>query len=128
MHNVLSPDESEWLSVEKSTGDQGFILRTRGCKRKITGFKIKNAGVPRATKSFRVSGASEFNGPWNNLLEGNFEENSLGVTFHLSQPVEVRFVKFELLSSHSGRGGGLRSFTLTEGKILKLFSFILVFA
>ena len=118
VHNVLSPDEGEWLSEEKSTGDQGFILRTRGCKRKITGFRIQNAAVPHATKSFRVSGASDFNGRWNNLLEGNFEENSLGVTFHLNQSVEVLFIKFELLSSHSGRGGGLRSFTLTTGKVI----------
>ena len=118
MHNVLSPDESEWLVDEESTGNQGFVLRTRGCKRKITGFRIQNAAVPRATKSFRVSGASEFNGGWNNLLGGIFEENSLGVTFHLNQPVEVRFIKFELLSSHRGRGGGLQSFTLTTGKVL----------
>ena len=92
VHNVLSSDESEWLADEESTGNQDFILRTRGCKRRITGFQIQNAAVPHATKSFRVSGASDFDGGWNNLLEGNFEENSLGVTFHLSQPVEVRFV------------------------------------
>ena len=128
MHNVLSPDESEWLVDEENTGNQGFVLRTRGCKRKITGFRIQNAAVPRATKSFRVSGASEFNGGWNNLLGGNLEENTLGVTFHLNQPVEVRFVKFEVLSSHSGRGGGLQSFTLTTGKVLKLFSVIVCFA
>ena len=115
MHNVLSHDEGEWLADEESIGDQGFILRTRGCKRKITGFRIQNAAEPHATKSFRVSGASEFNGGWDNLLEGNFEENSPSVTFHLERPVEVRFVKFELLSSNGGRGGGLQSFTLTTG-------------
>ena len=115
MHNVLSPDEGEWLADEESTGDQGFILRTRGCKRKITGFRIQNAAVLHASKSFRVSGASDFNDRWNNLLQGIFEENSLGVTFHLNQPVEVRFVKFEVLSSNGGRGGGLQSFTLTTG-------------
>ena len=43
MHNVLSPDEGEWLSDEENTGDQGFILMTRGCKRKITGFRIMSA-------------------------------------------------------------------------------------
>ena len=118
MHNVLRPDEGEWLVDEESTGDQGFVLRTRGCKRNITGFRIQNAAVPRATKGFRVSGASDSNGRWNNLLEGNLEENSPSGTFHLSQSVEVRFVKFELLSSHSGRGGGLHSFALTTGKVL----------
>ena len=118
MHNVLSPDEGEWLVDEESTGDQGFILRTRGCKRKITGFRIQNAAVPRTTTSFRVSGTLGFNGGWINLLGGNLEENNLGVTFHLNQPVEVRFVKFELLNSYSGRGGGLRFFTPTTGKVL----------
>ena len=118
VHNVLNLDESEWLADEENTEHQGFVLRTRGCKRKITGFRIQNAAEPRATKSFRVSGASEFNGHWNNLLEGSFEENSPSGTFHLSQSVEVRFVKFEVLSSHGGRGGGLRSFTLTTGKVL----------
>ena len=116
VHNALKPDEGEWLADDDD--DQGFVLRTRGCKRKITGFRIQNAAVPRATKSFRVSGASDFNGSWNNLMEGIFEENSLGVTFHLSQSVEVRYVKFELLSSNGRRGGGLQSFALTTGKVL----------
>ena len=117
MHNVLSPDEGEWLADEESTGDQGFVLRTRGCKRAITGIRIQNAAQPRATKSFRVSGASEFNREWKDLVEANLEENSATVTFHLSQPEEVRFIRFELLSSHRGKGGGLRLFRLTTGQV-----------
>ena len=118
VHNVLNLDESEWLADEENTEHQGFVLRTRGCKRKITGFRIQNVAVPHATKSFRVSGSSDFKGRWKNLLQGIFEENSRGVTFHLNQSVEVLFIKFELLSSHSGRGGGLHSFALTTGKVL----------
>ena len=116
VHNVLSPNEREWLAEKESTGDQGFVLRTRGCKRVMTGIRIQNAAQPRATKSFRVSGASEFNREWKDLVEANLEENSATVTFHLSQPEEVRFIRFELLSSHRGGVGGLQSFSLTTGK------------
>ena len=116
VHNVLNLDESEWLADEENTEHRGFVLRTRGCKRVITGIRIQNAAQPRATKSFRVSGASEFNREWNNLLEANLGENSATVTFHLSQPEEVRFIRFELLSSHRGGVGGLQSFSLTTGK------------
>ena len=81
VHNVLNLDESEWLADEENTEHQGFVLRTRGCKRAIRGIRIQNAAQPRATKSFRVSGASEFNGQWKDLVEANLEENSATVTF-----------------------------------------------
>ena len=117
VHNVLNLDESEWLADEKNTEHLGFVLRTRGCKRVVTGIRIQNAAQPRATKSFRVSGASEFNRQWNNLVEANLEESNALATFHLSQPEEVRFIRFELLSSHRGKGGGLRLFRLTTGQV-----------
>ena len=116
VHNVLQLDETEWLTKGKSTGDQGFVLRIRGCKRTITGIRIQNAAKPSATKTFRVMGASEINGDWNNLLEADLEENSEFATFHMIQPVELRFVRFELLSSHRGEVAGLQSFSLTTGK------------
>ena len=117
VHNVLNLDEGEWLADEENTEHQGFVLRTRGCKRVVTGIRIQNAAQPRATKSFRVSGASEFNREWKNLVEANLEENNAIATFHLSQPEEVRFIRFEVLSSHRGRGGGLRLFRLTTGQV-----------
>ena len=117
VHNVLNLDESEWLADEENKEHQGFVLRTRGCKRAITGIRIQNAAQPRATKSFRVSGASEFNRQWNNLVEANLEENNAVATFHLSQPEEVRFIRFVVLSSHRGKGGGLQLIRLTTGQV-----------
>ena len=115
VHNVLDLDEREWLADKESRKGQGFVLRTRGCKRTITGIRIHNAAQPNAIKGFRVSGALEYKGQWENLLETDLEENSDSATFHLSQTIELRFIKFEVLSSHSEGGEGLHSFSLTTG-------------
>ena len=110
VHNVLANDETEWLAEE----GQGFVLRTRSCERKITGVRIQNAGQPRASKSVRISGAIAFKQSWNILAETDMEENAGTITFHFSQSVLVRFIKFELLS---GESGGLCFFFPTTGFI-----------
>ena len=117
VHNVLANDETEWLA-EKG---QGFVLRTRSCERKITGVRMKNAGQPRSSKSVRISSALAFKESWNILAETDMEENTGTVTFHFSQSVLVRFIKFELLSYYDGESGGLRFFFPTTGFISTTF-------
>ena len=119
VHNVLNNDETEWLAEEGRTDEQGFVLRTRGCMRKITGLKIKNAAKPYTAKGFKVSWALKY-GQWENLAEGNLEEDASLATFHLDQPIRVRFIRFELLSYHGTKGGGLRSFFPLTGDIVSL--------
>ena len=111
---MLVSDETEWLAEEVRTEGQGFVLRTRGCERKITGLKIKNAAQPNAAKGFRVSGTLLYSGEWINLAEGSLEEETSPVTYHFSQSQEVRFIKFLLRSSYGGQGG-LSFFTLQTG-------------
>ena len=114
VHNVLNNDETEWLAEEGRTEEQGFVLRSRACKAKIIGLKIKNAAKPYATKGFKVSGALEY-GQWESLAEGDLEEIASLVTFYFDQPLLVGYIRFELLSYHGGKGGGLRSFSLMTG-------------
>ena len=99
VHNVLNNDETEWLAEEGRTEEQGFVLRSRACKAKIIGLQIKNAAKPSATKGFKVSGALEY-GQWESLAEGDLEEIASFATFHLDQPIQVRYTRFELLSYH----------------------------
>ena len=117
VHNVLNNDETEWLAEEGRTEEQGFVLRTRGCERKITGLKIRNAAKAFSTKGFKVSSALK-HGQWNSLAEGNLEQIAPFVTFHMDQSVQVRYIRFELLSYHGTKGGGLRSLSLLTGNII----------
>ena len=75
VHNVLNKDETEWLAEEGRTEEQGFVLRTRGCERKITGVRIQNAAKPHASKSFKISSALGLKEPWNKLLQADLEES-----------------------------------------------------
>ena len=115
VHNLLSQDENVWLADE--INDQGFVLRIRGCKRKITGLRIRNAAQPWSSKRFNVSGALEYPGPWTNLLEKELSETDAILTFHFSQPREVQFLRFELLSHYGKMGGGLKFFSPLAGSI-----------
>ena len=110
VHNVLTNDETEWLAEE----NQSFVLRTRGCERKITGVRIQNAAPPHASKNVRISRSLGNKQPWNTLVQADLEENVGIATFHFDQFLDARLLKFELLSSHSARGG-LRSISFTTG-------------
>ena len=115
VHNVLNSDETEWLAGEGRTDKQGFVLRTRGCERKITGVRIQNAAPPHASKKVRISWSLAHKQPWwNTLVEEELDESVGTATFHFSQFVFARLIRFELLNSYNGRGG-LRSVSLTTG-------------
>ena len=115
VHNVLNNDETEWLAEEGRTEEQGFVLRTRGCERKITGVRIQNAASPHASKKVRISWSLAYKQPWwNTLVEEELDENVGIATFHFDQFVFARLIRFELLNSYNGRGG-LRSVSLTTG-------------
>ena len=115
VHNLLNQDESEWKADESTGQDQGFTLRIRGCKKNMTGLRIRNAVQPWASKRFKVSGAHKYTGPWINLVEEELNETNAILTFHFSQPLEVQFVRFELLSFYSQQGGGLNFFSPLAG-------------
>ena len=115
VHNLLNQDENEWRTDEDTTQDQGFVLRIRGCERNITGLRIRNAVWPWASKRFKVSGALEYTGPWINLVEEELKKTDSVLTFHFSQPLETKFLRFDLLSYFSQRGGGLNFFSLMAG-------------
>ena len=116
VHNVLNSDETEWLAEEGRTEEQGFVLRTRGCERKITGVRIQNAAPPHASKKVRISRSLGNKQPWNTLVQADLKENVGIATFHFDQFLDARLLKFELLSSHSARGG-LRSISFTTGTL-----------
>ena len=120
VHNVLNSDETEWLAGEGRTDKQGFVLRTRGCERKITGVRIQNAAKPHASKSFGISSARGLKEPWNKLLKADLEENVDKVTFHLAQSVLTRFIRFDVFRNNSVKGGGVRLLSFTTGDDLKL--------
>ena len=120
--NLLTQDESEWRADESTTKDQGFMLRIKGGVRNVTGIRIQNAAQPWASENFRLSGAPEKNGPWINLVEKELEETNAIQTFNFGQPQVVQFLKFELLSYASQRGGGLRFFSHILGKLIRLLS------
>ena len=114
-----------WLA--KNTG-QGFIMRVDTCARLIAGFQIKNigkglSGRNRVTKEYKVSGSLSENGPWKTLLEdqlndttGNKAASLLNFTFE--KPVEIQFLKFDLVSFW-GAGGGLQYFAPILGTTSK---------
>ena len=120
VHNVLDNDKTEWLAEEGRTEEQGFVLRTRSCERKITGVRIQNAAKPHAAKSFKISSALGLKESWNKLLKADLEENVDKVTFQLAQTVLTRFIRFDVFRNNSVRGGGVRLLSFTTGDDLKL--------
>ena len=114
-----------WLA--KSTG-QGFIMRVDTCVRLIAGCQIKNigkgwSGRNRVTKEFKVSGSLSENGPWETLVEDQLNDttgNKLAslLNFTFERPVEIQFLKFDLVSFW-GNGGGLQYFAPILGTTSK---------
>ena len=115
-----------WLIKDQYTG-HGFTLKLSTCKMAIVGVRIKNINhVPRgftrptrATQSFRVSGVLRDSGPWEQLLEEEFENPMpYGApaptlqTLYFKEAVEVQFLRFDLDSYWGDVGGGLAYFSV----------------
>ena len=70
-----------------------------------------------ATKRFKVSGSMNKNGPWETLVEDQLVDTSGAdqaaflLNFTFDKPVEIQFIKFDLISFWPGPvGGGLQYF------------------
>jgi len=85
------------------------------CPRLIAGCQIKNKGISYddygtdPTREFRVSGSMNKNGPWEVLVEEELEDTrdkaaSL-LNFTFEEPVEIQFIKFEMVSMWGSFGG-----------------------
>ena len=106
-----------WLAEWQKTTEQGFTLKLDDCARLIAGCQIKNTGKGNsgiATKNFKISGSMNENGPWETLLEDQLVDTSRGeaaslLNFTFKEPVEIQFVKFDLIS-YWGSSGGLQYF------------------
>ena len=114
-----------WLAKYRKTSGQGFTLRLDDCARLIAGCQIKNKGKGLrsgySTKAFKVKGSMNENGPWETLVEdqlaytSNWEVASL-LDFTFEKPVEIQFLKFDLISYWEwGSGGGLQYFAAIPG-------------
>ena len=109
-----------WLAEARKTEGQGFTLKLDNCARMIAGCQIKNIRGPhvpccnQATKGFKVSGSKNETGPWEILVEdelinrGNKPASLVNFTF--VEPVEIQYIKFDLVSYWSPNGGGLQYF------------------
>ena len=77
---------------------------------------VKNKGNDYwATKKFRVSGSLNENGPWRTLIEEKLADTRYLsdadlVDFTFDHPVEIQFLKFELVSYWGEYGGALQYF------------------
>ena len=117
--DLLSPQKSNfWLAELNKTVGQGFTIKLDTCARMIAGCQVKNKGAGSrtgwATKSFRVSGSLNERDPWQTLVEGELVDTTGGrraalLNFTFEKPVEIQFMKFELISFW-GDGGGLQYF------------------
>ena len=92
-------------------------MRLDYCKRIIVGIQIKNTGKgggDRLTDEFRVSGSLNETGPWKTLVEAHLADtrgvNASLVNFTFVEPVEIQYIKFDLVSYWGPRGGGLQYF------------------
>ena len=107
-----------WVAEMVKTTGQGFTLKVDNCKRLIGGCQIKNKGQGYAnyyaTKEFRVSGSINENGPWETLVEDQLVDTRHSpaplVNFTFEEPVEIQFIKFDLISYWGTNAGGLQYF------------------
>ena len=116
-----------WLAESGKTTWQGFIMRVdrrssymQICKRMITGIQIKNTRNEEArtygTDKFQVSGSENETGPWKTLVQDHLDDptNSSGpiplVNFTFEEPVQIQYLRFDLISNWGAGGGGLQYF------------------
>merc|ERR1711971_947631 len=107
-----------WLAEFQKTTGQGFTMRLDACARSVAGIQIKNIGKGLnshfATKAFKISGSMNENGPWETLVEDQLDDTR-GIAaslfnFTFEKPVEIQFIKFDLISYWGAGGGGLQYF------------------
>ena len=108
-----------WLAEFGKTTGQGFTLRLDACTRLIAACRIKNKGkglsYGYATKDFKISGSMNENGPWETLVAEQLVDTTGGkaaslLNFTFDKPVEIQFIKFDLISYWGTSGGGLQYF------------------
>ena len=137
IYGIFSEGDIYWLTKNKYTG-HGFTIKLGACKVSIVGVHVKNikhrtsqAHLPsRATRSFRISGVLRESGPWEQLLEEEFQDPMPEgapaptiQTFHFKEAVEVQFLRFDLDSYWGTTGGGLDYFSVitVSGNLFLLF-------
>ena len=104
-----------WLPQVGQTNGQGFTVRVDTCARMIAGVQIKNARNAHeyATNEFKVSASLNKKGPWETVVDSRLpdtrKEAATLLNFTFEQPVELKYLKFELIS-YWARGGGLQYF------------------
>ena len=115
--NVLVLNNGKyWLATKEPV--EGFTIKIDNCARMIAGCQIKNMGKGassnRATKDFLVSGSIHENGTWQTLVQDQFADTSEKfatlLNFTFEEPVEIQYLKFELISYWGSNGGGLQYF------------------
>ena len=126
VEGIFTAGGNYWLAKNQYTG-HGFTIKLSDCKMSIVGVRVKNiAHVPggigrptRATRGFRVSGVLRDSGPWEPLLEEEFQDPMPEgapaptiQTLHFKEAVEVQFLKFDLDSYWGTTGGGLDYFSV----------------
>ena len=108
-----------WLADYRRTTGEGFTLKVDTCRRLVAGFQIKNKGngsaMWRITREFQVLGSLNMTGPWEILAENELE-NTRGkpaplLNYTFEKPVEIQFLKFNLVSYWGREGGGLQYFS-----------------
>ena len=107
-----------WAAEYQKTEGQGFTIKLDNCPQVIAGCQIKNVArgsfSARGTRGFRVSGALDENGPWKTLVEDELVDtegkSAILRNFTFEEPVEVQFLKFDLISYWGTNGGGLQFF------------------
>ena len=124
IEGIFTDGGKYWLTNNRYTG-HGFTIKLSDCRITVAGVRIKNvAHVPtsstrptRSTKGFRVSGVLKDSGPWEELLEEEFEDalsaeapTPTVQTFYFKEAVEVQFLRFDLDSYWGDVGGGLDYF------------------
>ena len=90
----------------------------------IAGCQIKNrgkGGVGWATRGFKISGSKKETDPWEILVEDELIDTTGGkpvslLNFPFKEPVEIQFIKFELVSYWGPNGGGLQYFAAIPGE------------
>jgi hypothetical protein len=126
VEGVFTDGGNHWLTEDKYKG-HGFTIKLSSCTVSLVGVRVKNIAhrpgknpqLPpnRATQSFRISGVLRESGPWEQLLEEEFE-NPLTAgasaptlqTIYFKEAVEVQFLRFDLNSYWGDKGGGLAYF------------------
>merc|ERR1712110_129076 len=112
-----------WLAKREETTGQGFTMKvdswiSPGAPRWVGGVRIKNlrkATRDMTTREFRTSGATDLTGPWQTLLEGELvdttgDEAASLLNFSFEKPIQIQYLRFELVSYWGTLGGGLQYF------------------